>query len=536
MTDAREAIICDDAITCDDAIAILDFGSQYSQLIARRVREAHVYCELFRYDAPAREVLALNPRGFILSGGPSSVYEPDAPRLASFVLESGLPVLGICYGMQLLAHHLGGRVVAAQRREYGPAQLTITDPTCPLFIESDIGCRMLDVWMSHGDRIEALPPGFAVVAQTDNSPIAAMADEARRLYGLQFHPEVVHTPRGAEIIRSFLYHVCGLRGTWTPAHFIGEAVAAIRRQVKEGQVLCAVSGGVDSAVAATLVHRAVGDQLTCVFVDHGLLRQGEPEQVIRTFEQEQGMHLVAVDAVEEYLEALTGIIDPEEKRRIIGERFARIFEREARRLGHLHFLAQGTIYPDVIESAGAGRPGAQRIKTHHNVGGLPDDMRLELVEPLRFLFKDEVRAVGHELGLPDEIVYRQPFPGPGLAVRILGEVTWERLETLRAADTIFTQELAGAGLLRQHAGEGTAQSFAVLLPVRSVGVMGDSRTYANVMALRAITSDDFMTADWARLPYDLLARVSNRIASEVPGVNRVVYDVSSKPPATIEWE
>jgi GMP synthase (glutamine-hydrolysing) len=516
-----------------EAVAILDFGSQYSQLIARRVREAHVYCELFRYDAPAEEVLALKPRGFILSGGPSSVYEAGAPQLPGYVLDSKLPVLGICYGMGLLAQDLGGRVAAAQRREYGPALMQVTDLSCPLFAELPFA---LPVWMSHGDRIETLPPGFSVVAQTDNSPIAAMAQPGRRLYGLQFHPEVIHTPHGAEIIVNFLYHACGLHGTWTPAHFVSDAVAAIGRQVGDGQVLCALSGGVDSAVVATLVHRAVGDQLTCVFVDHGLLRQGEPEQVTHTFERKQGMRLVAVDAVEEYLEALAAVTDPEEKRRIIGEKFVRIFEAEARGLGHFDFLAQGTIYPDVIESAGTGRPGAHRIKTHHNVGGLPDDMALELVEPLRFLFKDEVRAVGHELGLPDEIVYRQPFPGPGLAVRILGEVTWDRLETLRAADAIFTGELHAAGLLRQQAGQGTAQSFAVLLPVRSVGVMGDGRTYAHVIALRAVTTEDFMTADWARLPYDLLARVSNRIVNEVPGVNRVVYDISSKPPATIEWE
>jgi GMP synthase (glutamine-hydrolysing) len=529
----RQDITPADAVSAEDAIAILDFGSQYSQLIARRVREAQVYCELVPYDAPADQVLALNRRGWILSGGPSSVYEPDAPCLPAYVLDSGLPVLGICYGMQLLTHHLGGRVAGAQRREYGPAQLTVTDPANPLFFDLP---SPLDVWMSHGDRIEALPPGFSAVARTDNSPIAAMADEAHGRYGLQFHPEVVHTPQGPRIIRHFLTRVCGFRGTWTPAHVISQAIAAIREQVGEGQVLCALSGGVDSSVVATLVHRAVGDQLACVFVDHGLLRLGEPEQVIRNFQQEQGMRLVAVNAVEEYLEALAGVTDPEEKRRIIGEKFVRIFEREARRLGRFQFLAQGTIYPDVIESAGAGRPGAQRIKTHHNVGGLPDDMQMELVEPLRFLFKDEVRAVGRELGLPDAIVHRQPFPGPGLAVRILGEVTWDRLETLRAADAIFLQELATAGLLRQQAGEGTAQSFAVLLPVRSVGVMGDGRTYAHVVALRAVTTDDFMTADWARLPYDLLARVSNRIVNEVTGVNRVVYDISSKPPATIEWE
>jgi GMP synthase (glutamine-hydrolysing) len=519
--------------TGHQAIAILDFGSQTSQLIARRVREAHVYCELFRYDAPASDVLVLAPRGFILSGGPSSVLDPGAPPLPDYVLSSGLPVLGICYGMQLLAHNLGGRVSPAERREFGPAELTIADPTCALF--SGISSRAA-VWMSHGDRIDALPPGFAAVATTGNSPVAAMACAERRLYGLQFHPEVVHTPCGPALLRSFLFDVCGLVGDWTPAHFVHDAVAAIRQQVGTGRVLCGLSGGVDSSVVAALVHRAAGDQLTCVFVDHGLLRQGEPEQVAQAFERGLGLRLVRVDAGKEFVAALSGATDPEEKRRIIGTRFVRVFEREAQRLGRFQFLAQGTIYPDVIESAGAGRPGAQRIKTHHNVGGLPDDMQLELVEPLRTLFKDEVRAAGHELGLPDGIVYRQPFPGPGLAVRILGEVTWPRLEMLRAADAIFTQELDAAGLLRQREGIGTAQSFAVLLPVRSVGVMGDSRTYAHVVALRAVTTDDFMTADWARLPYDLLARASNRIVNEVPGVNRVVYDISSKPPATIEWE
>jgi GMP synthase (glutamine-hydrolysing) len=527
--------------TTGESVAILDFGSQYSQLIARRVREANVYCELFRCDAPADEVLSIEPRGFILSGGPNSVYDPGAPPLPGYVLDSRLPVLGICYGMQLLTHEMGGRVTPAQRREYGPALLQVTDLACQLFTELPFA---LQVWMSHGDRIEVLPPGFAVVAQTENSPIAAMAHTGRRLYGLQFHPEVVHTPHGGDIIRNFLYQVCGLEGTWTPAHFVGQAVAAIREQVGDGQVVCGLSGGVDSAVTASLVHRAVGDQLTSVFVDHGLLRQGEAAQVVRTFRQGQGMRLVAMDAAAEFLQALAGVVDPEEKRRIIGEKFIRAFEAEASRLGHLDFLAQGTIYPDVIESAGAGRPGAHRIKTHHNVGGLPDDVALELVEPLRFLFKDEVRGAARELGLPEEIVRRQPFPGPGLAVRILGEVTRGRLETLRAADAIFTGELAAAGLLYQEQRPaaatsrptGTAQSFAVLLPVRSVGVMGDGRTYAHVVALRAVTTDDFMTADWARLPYDLLARVSNRIVNEVPGVNRVVYDVSSKPPATIEWE
>ncbi|MBN1139616.1 MAG: glutamine-hydrolyzing GMP synthase [Anaerolineae bacterium] len=516
-----------------EAVAILDFGSQYSQIIARRVREAQVYCELFPYDAPAEEVMALRPRGFILSGGPGSVYEPNAPPLPAYVLDDGLPVLGICYGMQLLAHNLGGRVAPAGRREYGPALLEVTDLGCLLFANLPFA---QPVWMSHGDRIEVMPPGFKVVAQTDNSPIAAMTHPGRRLYGLQFHPEVVHTPHGAAIIRNFLTHGCGLSGTWTAGSFIADSVTAIRHQVGDGRVLCALSGGVDSAVTAALVHRAVGDQLTCVFVDHGLLRQGEPEQVIRTFRQEQGMRLATVDVAQEMIAALAGVTEPEEKRRIIGSGFVRIFEREAARLGEFQYLAQGTIYPDVIESAGAGRPGAQRIKTHHNVGGLPDDMRMKLVEPLRFLFKDEVRAAGRELGLPETIVDRQPFPGPGLAVRILGEVTWERLETLRVADAIFVQELATAGLLRQKEGQGTAQSFAVLLPVRSVGVMGDERTYGYTVVLRAVTTDDFMTADWARLPYDLLARASNRIVNEVAAVNRVVYDVTSKPPATIEWE
>lgn len=516
-----------------ESVAILDYGSQYSQLIARRVREARVYCELFRYDAPADEALAIAPRGFILSGGPDSVYEADAPQLPPYVIASQLPILGVCYGMQLLVQSFGGRVAPARHREYGSALLQVTDLSCPLFAELPFA---LTVWMSHGDQIESLPPGFKVVAQTDNSPIAAMAHPGRRLFGLQFHPEVAHTRQGAGILRNFLYRVCELEGNWTPNHLIRDAVSSIRRQVGSGRVLCALSGGVDSAVVATLVHRAVGSQLACIFVDHGMLRRGEPEQVVRTFEHELGTQLLAVDARAETLEALAGVTDPEVKRQIIGEKFVRIFEREARQLGRFDYLAQGTIYPDVIESAGAGRPGARRIKTHHNVGGLPDDIRLELVEPLRFLFKDEVRAVGRELGLPEEIVNRQPFPGPGLAVRILGEVTWPRLETLRAADAIFVQELASAGLLHQKQRMGTAQAFAVLLPVRSVGVMGDGRTYANVVALRAVTTEDFMTADWARLPYDLLAHVSNRIVNEVPGVNRVVYDVSSKPPATIEWE
>ena len=512
----------------DNGLAILDFGSQYTQLIARRVREAHVYCELFPWDAPPEEVLALKPRGFIFSGGPASVYAAGAPQLPDYVLAQSVPVLGICYGMQLLAHRLGGRVAPAARREYGPAEVTLTADVPLLFpLSSDPR-----VWMSHGDRIEAVPPGFEVLAHSTNSPVAAMGDLERRLYGLQFHPEVVHTVRGREILRCFAVEVCGCVPDWTPAAFIEQAVAAICAQVGTGQIVCGLSGGIDSAVTATLVHRAVGDQLTCIFVNTGLLRRGEPGQVVRTFQNRLGMRLVPVDATEEFLSALNGVTDPEQKRRIIGERFIRVFEREARRLGEVSFLAQGTLYPDVIESRGPERRAAARIKTHHNVGGLPADMSFELVEPLRYLFKDETRAVGEALGLPDEIVWRQPFPGPGLAVRILGEVTWERLETLRAADAILLEELGAAGLLRGA----TQQAFAVLLPVRSVGVMGDERTYQHVVTIRAVTTEDFMTADWARLDHELLARISNRIVNEVPEVNRVVYDVTSKPPATIEWE
>jgi GMP synthase (glutamine-hydrolysing) len=509
-----------------EAIAILDFGSQYSQLIARRVREAMVYCELFRWDEPARRVLALQPRGFILSGGPASVYEDGAPVLPDYVLQQGVPVLGICYGMQLLAQALGGQVALASEREYGPADLTVTDPASPLFAGLPFSMR---VWMSHGDRIEVLPPGFVALATTANSPVAAMGHSQRHIYGLQFHPEVVHTPQGQQIIRNFLFHICGLQGTWTAGSFIEEAVARIRAQVGEGRVVCGLSGGVDSAVTAALVHRAVGDQLTCIFVDTGLLRRGEPQQVVDTFRRQQGITLVAVDAADEFLLALAGVTDPEQKRRIIGEKFVRVFEREARQLGQIDFLAQGTIYPDVIESA--GRPHAQRIKTHHNVGGLPQDMRLQLIEPLRELFKDEVRAVGEALGLPEDIVWRHPFPGPGLAVRIVGEVTPERVRTLQAADAIVLEELRAAGWYRR-----TAQAFAVLLPVRSVGVMGDGRAYGHVVAVRAVTTDDFMTASWARLPYEVLSRISTRIVNEVAGVTRVVYDISDKPPATIEWE
>ena len=522
-----------------NSVAILDFGSQYTQLIARRVREAHVYCELFPWDTPPEEVLALEPRGFILSGGPASVYTSGAPGLPDYVLERGVPVLGICYGMQLLAHRLGGRVAPAAKREYGLAEVELSGPDNPLLtnLHSPISnlqspISNLQVWMSHGDRIETPPPGFEILARSANSPVAAMGNVERGLYGLQFHPEVVHTPQGREILRRFAVEICGCTPDWTPAAFIERAVAAIRAQVGTGRVVCGLSGGVDSAVTATLVHRAVGDQLTCIFVNTGLLRRGEPEQVVHTFREGLGMRLVPVDATEDFLGALSGVTDPEQKRLVIGERFIRVFEREARRLGEVRFLAQGTLYPDVIESRGPERRAAARIKTHHNVGGLPTDMPFELVEPLRYLFKDEVRAVGEALCLPDEIVWRQPFPGPGLAVRVLGEVTWERLETLRAADAILLEELGAAGLLHGA----TQQAFAVLLPVRSVGVMGDERTYRHVIAIRAVTTEDFMTADWARLDHELLARISNRIVNEVPGVNRVVYDITSKPPATIEWE
>jgi GMP synthase (glutamine-hydrolysing) len=526
-----------------DSIAILDFGSQYSQLIARRVREAQVYCELFPWDAPAAKVLAIKPRALILSGGPNSVYDPGAPALPDFVLASGLPVLGICYGMQLLAQALGGRVAASAEREYGRAQLRVSAPSA-LLSNLEPPTPNFQVWMSHGDKVDRLPAGFRAVAESDNCPFAAMEDPARRLFALQFHPEVNHTEHGRAVLSNFIA-AAGLPAEWTPGSMVDEAVAKIRAQVGEAEVVAAVSGGVDSTVAAALVQRAVGEQLTCIFVNTGMLRAGEPEMVVTTFQHTLHARLAAVDATEEFLEALSGVTDPEQKRRIIGEKFIRIFEREARRLSpspngrgeggegepHARFLMQGTIYPDVVESSGHDRQQAAKIKTHHNVGGLPPDLKFQLVEPLRYLFKDEVRAVGLELGLPEALIWRQPFPGPGLAVRCLGEITWERLERLRAADKVVTDELGAAGLLRV-----TGQAFAVLLPVRSVGVMGDGRTYHEVCALRAVTTDDFMTADWARLPYDLLARISSRIVNEVPGINRVVYDISSKPPATIEWE
>jgi GMP synthase (glutamine-hydrolysing) len=522
-----------------DTIIILDYGAQYSQLIARRVREANVYCELFAWDAAADEIMAHNPKGFILSGGPNSVYDEGAPTLPNYVIASGLPVLGICYGMHLLAHKLGGQVIGSQKREFGLANLIVDEVENPLFRDwkFETGEQNLQqVWMSHGDKVEQLPPGFRPLAHSDNSPLAVAADVGRSYYAVQFHPEVVHTRQGHQLLQNFVQLICGCTADWTPAHFIEEQVAQIRAQVGNGRVVLGLSGGVDSAVAAALIHRAIGEQLVCIFVDHGLLRQAEAVQVVETFEREQRMHLVAVNAIEEYLDALDGVTDPEQKRRIIGEKFVRIFEREAQalsqKLGHIDFLAQGTIYPDVIESAGKGKKDAHVIKTHHNVGGLPEDMHFKLVEPLRLLFKDEVRRIGTELGLPESLVWRKPFPGPGLAIRCLGEITWERLERLRQADAIFVEELRRAQMLKQ----GTQQAFAVLLPVKSVGVMGDGRTYQEVIALRAVTTEDFMTADWARLPYDFLAHVSRRIVNEVAGVNRVVYDITSKPPGTIEWE
>jgi GMP synthase (glutamine-hydrolysing) len=513
-----------------DSIAVIDFGSQYAQLIVRRVREAHVYCELFPWNAPADSILALKPKGFILSGGPASVYDPPAPTIPAFIWNSHLPILGICYGMQALTHALGGIVAASAKREYGLAEVNTVQAN------SLLSGGVHSVWMSHGDRIERPADGFITLASSSNSPHAVIGDIDRRYYGVQFHPEVRHTQGGSVILKRFVIDICGANPEWTPESIISEEIGRIRERVGSERVISAVSGGVDSSVATALVHRAVGDQLVAVFVDNGVLRLHEAAQVIEVFQKTIGAELVTVDAVRDFMDALKGVTDPEQKRRIIGEKFIRVFEAQAQRLGLPHYLVQGTIYPDVVESSAPDRSQAARIKSHHNVGGLPNSMHFDLVEPLRYLFKDEVRMVGEALGLPHSLVWRQPFPGPGLAVRCLGEVTQARLDRLRQADAIFTDELSSAGLLTTNENEGTAQAFAVLLPVQSVGVMGDNRTYQETIALRAVTTDDFMTADWARLPYELLTHIANRIVNEVEGVNRVVYDITSKPPATIEWE
>ena len=510
-----------------DSIAILDFGSQYAQIIARRVREAQVYCELFPWDAPVENILSIHPKGFILSGGPKSVYEPGAPYIQDFIFKTGLPILGICYGMQALTHALGGQVDPSASREYGQAEI---QPLISTPLLSDLSL----VWMSHGDRITRLPRDFVALARSSNSPFAAMGDLQRKYFGVQFHPEVHHTSHGEKLLKHFVLDVCNARPEWTPKSIIDESVERVQKQVGRERVLAAVSGGVDSSVAAALVHEAIGEQLVAVFVDTGLLRMNEGEQVAAAFRDHLHSELVTVMAGDEFMSALSGVTEPEQKRKIVGEKFIRVFEAQARQLGQPKFLVQGTIYPDVVESSAPDREKAQKIKSHHNVGGLPEDMQFELVEPLRYLFKDEVRAVGEALGLPESVVWRQPFPGPGLTVRCLGEVTRERVSRLRAADAILIEELSKAGFSGKRAE--TSQAFVVLLPVRSVGVMGDQRTYQEAAAIRAVTTEDFMTADWARLPHDLLARVSSRIVNEVDGINRVVYDITSKPPATIEWE
>jgi GMP synthase (glutamine-hydrolysing) len=508
-----------------DTVVVLDFGSQYSQLIARRVREAGVYSVLLPWDADWEEVARLRPKGIILSGGPASVYDQGAPSLPAWVLREDLPVLGICYGMQLIASALGGGVESAARREYGPATIEVTQSS-PLFRALPAS---LDVWMSHGDHVTRLPTGYVGIARSHNAPIAGMSDGRR--FGIQFHPEVVHTPLGRDLLRNFLVDVCNCQTNWTAEHFIESALRKIRDTVGDGRVLLGLSGGVDSSVAAALIHLAIGDRLTPVFVDNGLLRLGEADLVRDVFGRAFGMNLVFVDASDRFLTRLEGVADPEEKRRIVGDEFIRTFESQAAVHGPFDFLAQGTLYPDVIESATPGTKSAIKIKTHHNVGGLPADLTFALLEPLRYLFKDEVRSVGRALGLPAEIVDRQPFPGPGLAVRIIGEVLRDDLELLRRADAVVREEIDGL-----DDGAQVWQYFAVLLPVRTVGVMGDFRTYDRVCAVRAVTSEDAMTADWARLPYETLARISNRIVNEVQGITRVVYDISSKPPATIEWE
>ncbi len=513
----------------EDKILVLDFGSQYTQLIARRIRESRVYSEIFPFNAPLSRIKNFSPKGIILSGGPSSIYDKGSPKPDRKILSLGHPILGICYGMQVLTYSIGGRVAKAQKREYGRSELIIDDTESLLF--KGIGSEQKNiVWMSHGDRIDKIPRGFKIIAHTDNSPIAAMASRDNKFFALQFHPEVAHTNKGIKILRNFLYDICKCKPTWEMSSFIDQSIASIRERVKDKKVICALSGGVDSSIAALLVHRAIGDNLTCILVDNGLLRKGEAEKIINTFERNFHIKLVHVNASRDFMSELLGVTDPERKRKIIGNKFIRIFEKAARKIKGVEFLVQGTLYPDVIESVSFKGPSAT-IKSHHNVGGLPEVMKLKLIEPLRELFKDEVRILGQKLSLPEEICLRHPFPGPGLAVRCLGEISKKRLDILRESDKIVLEEIKKAGLYNH-----IWQAFAVLLPVKSVGVMGDERTYENVAAIRAVYSLDGMTADWAKIPNDVLGRISNRIINEVKGVNRVVYDISSKPPSTIEWE
>jgi len=512
-----------------DKILILDFGSQYTQLIARRVRECQIYSEIYPYDITVEQVRSLSPKGMIFSGGPASVYEKGAPQCDPALLRMGIPVLGICYGMQLIGHLLGGEVTHSEKREYGKALLTV-DQNEKLF--TDLGKKgdQIKVWMSHGDQVRTLPYGFHAIAHSKNTPFAAIADIQRKIYGIQFHPEVAHTQKGIKFIRNFLFYICQCSHLWTMRSFFEQTISSLKIRMGSNKVICALSGGVDSTVVALLLHQVTGDRLNCIFVNNGLLRKNEASQVVNLFRHHFKISLIYVEAEENFLKILEGVVDPEEKRKRIGKAFISIFEREAKKIGEVGYLAQGTLYPDVIESASSKGPSAT-IKSHHNVGGLPEKMRLKLVEPLRELFKDEVRQLGKVVGLPDEMIKRQPFPGPGLAIRIIGEVNKERLEILRNADEIVMEEMD-----RSHFMDRVWQSFAVLLPVKTVGVMGDERTYENVIALRVVESQDGMTADWVRLPYKILEHMSNRIINEVKGVNRVVYDVSSKPPSTIEWE